>query len=646
MDTDNDLQTIEITEVVGESNINGSRWSPFVGEITQSLLGKVPNESRNTIRGESVSILSKCVPPTERNGCETGLVVGYVQSGKTLSFTTVTALARDNGYRMIIVITGTSSLNLLNQSTERLKDDLDLPSAAWKLFTSDVLRKEDRRSMESALERWNDPGVTTDDRQTLLLIVMKERRHLDRAIAALQSLSHLLEGCPVLIIDDEADYAGLNNMVRRGGESATYRRLMQLRNCLPHHSYLQYTATPQATLLINIIDALSPSFVQVLTPGESYTGGREFFEGDLRLVREIPVNEIPSQGNQLYEPPNSLLKAMRIYVLGVAVRLTHQLRPSNRSMMIHPTHLTDGHFDYYHWVSHILDRWKDTLALQECEQDRKELIDEFKQEYEDLSKTVPTLPAFEALVNVLHRAVRETVITEVNRRQGSTPQPNWQRDDFHILVGGQAFDRGYTIEGLTVTYMPRGMGIGNADTIQQRARWFGYKSGYIGYCRVFLSAGSISAYKAYVEHEEDMRKRLREHNGSLKEWKRAFFLDARLRPTRNNVLALDYVRGGFNSEWFWQRAPHCLVDAYADNRDIFSRFIAGNLFLPIDGHPDRLDTHRHTICRIHLRQAFESLLTQLRVVGANDSLRLSFRPFFWGVLSCPPRLTASYGEDK
>ncbi len=47
-------------------------------------------------------------------------------------------------------------------------------------------------------------------------------------------------------------------------------------------------------------------------------------------------------------------------------------------------------------------------------------------------------------------------------------------------------DRGFTVKGLTVTYMPRGLGEGNADTVQQRARFFGYKESYLGYCRVRL----------------------------------------------------------------------------------------------------------------------------------------------------------------
>ena len=61
------------------------------------------------------------------------------------------------------------------------------------------------------------------------------------------------------------------------------------------------------------------------------------------------------------------------------------------------------------------------------------------------------------------------MVLEVNARP-TTPQPDWKNSYPWILVGGQAMDRGFTVEGLTVTYMPRDMGVGNADTIEQRAR--------------------------------------------------------------------------------------------------------------------------------------------------------------------------------
>ena len=52
-----------------------------------------------------------------------GLVVGYVQSGKTTNFTAVIAKAIDAGYRLIIVLSGTTNL-LRNQTQRRLDMNL------------------------------------------------------------------------------------------------------------------------------------------------------------------------------------------------------------------------------------------------------------------------------------------------------------------------------------------------------------------------------------------------------------------------------------------------------------------------------------------------------------------------------------------
>src|SRR6476659_8165634 len=56
-------------------------------------------------------------------GSRTGLVVGYVQSGKTLSFTALMAMARDNGFPLVILLAGTKQ-NLHQQTAGRLASDL------------------------------------------------------------------------------------------------------------------------------------------------------------------------------------------------------------------------------------------------------------------------------------------------------------------------------------------------------------------------------------------------------------------------------------------------------------------------------------------------------------------------------------------
>ena len=50
--------------------------------------------------------------------------------------------------------------------------------------------------------------------------------------------------------------------------------------------------------------------------------------------------------------------------------------------------------------------------------------------------------------------------------------------------------------------------MGNADTVQQRARFFGYKRDYLGLCRVFVGPDVRRAFRGYVEHEEDIRSRV------------------------------------------------------------------------------------------------------------------------------------------
>jgi hypothetical protein len=620
----------EVVEVNQQPLHVGARWSPTVGPETLALLNhlNLPDDGRENVLSQAVCILSRGVPPQAPAGGTTGLAVGYVQSGKTMSFTTVTALARDNGYGIVIAITGTS-VPLFTQSTTRLKQDLRLDTRAdrqWKHFANPSLQTGAANSIEETLADWEDETVDESERQTILITVMKNHTHLDNLIAVLSRLD--LSGVPALVIDDEADQAGLNTAVRDGDESATYRRLLRVRGCLPHHTYLQYTATPQAPLLITIIDALSPEFAEVLEPGSAYVGGHEFFvENPDSLIKSIPITDIPARNYHLTEPPESLLEAMRVFFLGVAAGLIVDRGVGNRSMMVHPSQLTGDQLQYFHWVEHAKDHWREIFGLDENDPDRQELVEDFETAYQDLELTVEDLPTFDQLVSVLPRAIRRTQVKEVNTRGGPTPQINWRDDYAHILVGGQAMDRGFTVEGLTVTYMPRRLGVGNADTIQQRARFFGYKRRYLGYCRVYLEDNALDAYTHYVVHEEDVRRRLIEHSATgtpLSEWKRAFFLTRGLRPTRKNVLLLEYMQGVFSDEWFALKAPHDTPDSIESNREVVDDFLASLDLEDDQGHPARTSIQKHKVAEdVPLKLAYEQLLTRLRLARPNDSQKFT-----------------------
>ena len=616
-----------IVEPIAENTGDGY-WNPAVGPEAHDFLQiVVPETSREGVRDAAVSNLAKGISPTTVEGQETGLVVGYVQSGKTMSFEAAAALARDNGFHMVIVVAGTAT-SLLEQSTRRLRKDLrlDEPGRArrWTQFQNPAHDDATVQAIRDVFDDWRDPGTPEKYKKTVLVTVLKQHHRLRNLTALLLAVG--MQGVPVLIIDDEADLASLNTEVAQGEESTTYRRLMDLREALPSHTYLQYTATPQAPLLISIIDSLSPNFVQVLDPGEEYVGGREFFANDLALVRVIPPQQVPTNANPLNEPPDTLLDALRIFMVGVTAGIREGQNTGNRSMLVHPSHRTAQHLEFYNWVRDIFEEWKRILNLPDNDPDKQELIEDFRDAYNDLAATVENgLPPFDELVPSFRFAFRNTRTLEVHAREGRTPEVDWRSAYGWILVGGQAMDRGVTIEGLTVTYMPRGIGVGNADTVQQRARFFGYKRRYIGYCRVYIEQGTLNAFQSYVEHEEDIRGQLKEFQDNdrpLNDWKRAFVLDAALRPCRQHVLEFDYMRGRFSDDWVMPRVVLASDSVIQANRQAVAGFIEGFQFTVDEGHADRTDAQKHHVCEgVPLRTVLEQLLVLMRITGTTDSQR-------------------------
>ncbi|WP_299247728.1 Z1 domain-containing protein [uncultured Cytophaga sp.] len=635
-------EQIEIQEV----NQNGI-WNPFVGEETNELLRSkgftntdgTLNENGARILDETYRIMQVCGNPNDATNNETGIVIGYVQSGKTLSFTTLTALARDNNYQIVIVIAGISS-NLVNQSTQRLASDLRLNTRydrKWTLLQNPT-RTEDFETIETSLAQWVDPTFPNERCRTVLITVMKNTSHLNNLLNILQGLT--LANVPTLIIDDEGDQASLNIRARWAARqnidiedltenqvSTIYRRINAIKSIFPHNTFLQYTATPQANLFINIMDRLSPNFIKLLTPGKEYTGGVEFFINHTNLVIEIPQIEIPTHDNILYEIPDSLLDALKIFFLGV-VAGEIQNNHRNRTMLVHPSRLQGDHNEFTNWIRTTCYSWQRLLSGSDNEE-KRELIESFKNSYSQLQQTVENLPEFEILTGIkLIHAIRYTQIVEVNSRNGSTPQISWQ--DFYswILVGGQSMDRGFTVEGLTVTYMPRNIGTGNVDTIQQRARFFGYKKNYLGFCRVFLDQVTIDSYNYIVEHEEDVRNRLIEFdidNSHLNDWERVAVLDQMLNLTRANILYDDVERDRFGNDWFRINAPHDTEEYIKTNRNSIFEFLETQsaFFSEDSGHINRTDDQKHLLAKLSLKDCLEHLLNKLKYTRESDSATYS-----------------------
>ncbi|EOC0862933.1 hypothetical protein VG539_000869 [Cronobacter muytjensii] len=606
-------------------NSNRIKWSPKEGKETEAFLVQsgMPDLAKKKLLEDAISILSHGVSPEIENGQETGLVVGYVQSGKTMSFETVIALARDNGFHIVIVIAGTSN-PLLAQSSRRLKKDLGLDDSTrgrrWVQLENPSSYDSAGQVIRSTLSISKDSSTKDIYKQTVLITVLKNHNRINKLAEILEALN--LSGISVLIIDDEADQVSLNTGVTQGEESATYSCLMRLRKSLPNHTYLQYTATPQAPLLISIIDSLSPNFVKVLEPGDAYVGGRDFFGTTSAYINIIPPNEVPTKDNPISNPPSSLLDALRIFMIGVAIGISESGNTGNRSMLVHPSHLTSQHQEYYGWVRSVFDEWQRCLELRDDDPDKIDLLKEFRESYNDLITTT-NLPTFDKVVNSFSIAFKSTQIVEVNARSHKTPAIDWQHKYGWILVGGIAVDRGFTVEGLTVTYMPRGIGVGNADTIQQRARFFGYKKNYLGFCRVYLEQSTLEAFRNYVIHEEDIRRQLKGielSNKPLNSWKRAFLLDLALKPCRDSVIEFDYMHTKFSDKWIVPNLIYSSESVVIENKNIALEFLSRLSMHSDKGHVDRTEIQRHYVCdNVLVSDLLENLLVKIRVTGNSNS---------------------------
>ena len=528
------------------------RWIPEKREITEEFLRSKSRDANgpryedltdgvNCVLQEAQRILGRCLPPTDPAGRETGLVVGYVQSGKTMSFETVISLARDNGYGLVVVLAGTKN-NLRDQSEERLKKDLGIDDGVhWYHYSNPTANL--RAQIESKVIAWKKKP-----KKAILITVLKHSGHLETLATVLKKMP--LADIPALVIDDESDQASLNTkaaQIRTGktagsAMSTTYEKICALRDVLPHHSYLQYTATPQANLLLAQTDLLNASFAELVTPGDAYTGGKVFFGRNALFLRDIPVREVPSPDNALSASPKSLLSALRYFYLVCAhhALTSDNRRDRNRSMMVHPAMETISHKRYMAWI----EKSRKSLELFVEKQHKLRLSDvarRFQGEYESLKITHPTIkPLNDLIVAMVDDVFGELNHVEVNGTKDAEKKINWKATPYWILVGGAKLDRGYTVEGLCVTYMPRPLGKSpSADTLQQRARFFGYKRAYLGLCRVFVQDSVREAFVEYVEHEEFVREALENSRGKpLTDWRRDFVLTAMLKPTRANVVGL------------------------------------------------------------------------------------------------------------
>lgn len=527
-------------------------------------------------------------------------------------------MAIDNGFQIIIYFAGIKN-NLLEQTTKRLKKDLLTESdnsRFYKVYQSPTVEDDVHLKIKNALGLKHKPAI--------LITVLKHYKHIDELaeIFGTSEVKDALGNNGVLIIDDEADQASLNTYARKNSRSedweddefsSTYSSILNLKKELPNHSYIQYTATPQGPLLINIMDLLSPEFHVVLTPGKAYTGGKTFFEDNPDLIITIPDAEVyHHRKNQLADCPQSLINALQIFLMGVAITVNIQAKESFLSMMVHADSQTDASRKFRNWVKNLIDSWSDRLKnLPDGDPSKTELIEEFRENFEETVRRLDDAPSFDEVMDETLQVILDTNIELVI--QGST-EIDWSNATSHILIGAEMLNRGFTVEGLMVSYMPRySVGKSNADTIQQRCRFFGYKRNYLDSCRVYLPNDSIVEYCEYVEHEEIMRTNLQK--SSLAEFEQILILDKTLNATRNNILSVDLVKSKLNG---WRQLN--ALQHIEENTLFVKDFLDNHTFKNF--HDYKTADRNHRYAKLDIKQVIE-FLKDFKLSNMPDALRKS-----------------------
>ena len=609
-------------------------WQVRIGETARGFIQGIDflsdEQRKENILSESQKILSRCSDPNKSVSRKSILVLGEVQSGKTLSFTSVIALARDNNIPITVLLAGTKR-PLMKQNFEQLVKDLNRNSSGsapqW-LITNNT-KNDVKDAVIESIETWYNSNTPGQFKKAIVIASMKTPAGIKKVTHFLKQVQDEIgKTIPCLIIDDEGDQASPNTKVAQDEFSSTYSAISDLRDSLQNHSFLSYTATPEANLLLSLSDHLSPESVVVLSPGDEYVGGYKLFVDrsiENKFSIKIPDDELgvatkPKFGDL---PPKSLVSALAYFLvcMTVAQKKYEKVRPI--SMLIHPDSTIDSHTKYKKWVNSIINKWVMHFDENNLDSTNYNIPSDFSNAIINLRKTVDLENIFLdsssgnleiELMKLIKFWIKpeylEVRVVNSERATHNVSPDEWNTKSGWILIGAGKLDRGFVVKNLAVTYMPRGIGGGNVDTIQQRGRFFGYKANYLELLRGWFSQELINSYASIVETESSLRSNLKKYDTNslnLMGWKRSMIMDAALTPTRKNIISLSHSTLNLKAgAWFQQRQ---LFDPYLQSRGPELRPLLVSMMN--NSVESTLDTRhgekKHTVVRVPLPQIVELL---------------------------------------
>lgn len=429
-------------------NPNGYYWDTlkeFLGENYQQKFPDQPEKAGTIVRSidnSSDKILELLESSQSSNFQTKGLVVGYVQSGKTANFTAVIAKAVDAGYRLIIVLAGIHN-NLRSQTQQRLDRELtgepdsinlnhvkipDLERHKWVRMTNES-RDFDQMNL-SKLE------VHANYRNPLLSVMKKNCKVMRRFIEWIEQASdEIRANIPILLIDDEADQASIDTKYDIDEDpSETNKLIRRILSKFPRHAYIGYTATPFANVLIDLRkkhtqlgrDLYPRNFIVSLPKPENYIGAADIFGRDQSdiYIRDIPGKEVANfnaksrnAGSIPEKVTPSLEKAILSFYLSCAARYERGDSNKPMTMLVHTTHFQASHRKMKSIVEEfcnsIKSNWENQYEKQEL---RHEFINLWQNDFVNVTKDLypDCVRNFEDIEPYLKEILEKTHIFELN----------------------------------------------------------------------------------------------------------------------------------------------------------------------------------------------------------------------------------------
>ena len=500
----------------------------------------------------SSAILKRLPDPRNNESFATrGLVIGHVQSGKTANMAALIAKASDRGYKFFIILAGLFN-DLRAQTQKRLDQEItgfsdnetDYPCVIHSPNGPKFVRlTQSGLQGDFRAPTFNDLSLDT----IKFAVIKKNVRILTSLNDWLRKTTLSLSDLPVLIIDDEADQATINSNYGKFDDegnpidpSATNLRIRELVQLFPKCSYIGFTATPFANLLIDkdISQDLYPrSFIVDLPEPPGYLGARQLFglgmspsvlSGDpiqspvLEVIRPISPKEHQdiSDIRDNSEITTVIESAIISYLLASCARVERDQSDKHFSMFIHPSHISNKQEAIKSAVINYVNNTLKTYIksgpkrFSEFHNLAKRMWEEDFIEITKAQIDGPTkILEFKDIWKHALQIVESIEVKSLNYLSSDTADfsPNHPRR--FIVVGGNRLSRGLTIEGLSTSLFLRDTPY--FDTLLQMGRWFGFRPGYEDLTRIYVEESIAENFADLARVELELREDIKKYSQSI-----------------------------------------------------------------------------------------------------------------------------------